>query len=338
MSKVKNLTTAKSPKWAICLICGKTHPKIVIPGEAFQYAAANFVRCPLCNLLWIHPMPDQAQILTFYPQEYYGINNKKFSNLMEKCIQLIRKQRVRKAIQTSPWTRDLKKVLDIGCGSGAMLKNFQNFGFTGYGTELSPFSAKMASSIAGVKVISKPLCECGFPDNFFNLVILWHVLEHLPDPQKNLQEIYRILKPGGNLLLCVPNRESFQAQLSKNKWFHLDLPRHLFHFSPFNLSALLVGLGFKINQLDTFSLEQGPFGLLQSLLNIVGFPQDMLYQTLHRTWGKQKISFFPRLFQLEFFFLSLPLMSSLSYLFSLFGKGGVIEIQAQKPKSLEYPQ
>ena len=123
--------------------------------------------------------------------------------------------------------------------------------------------------------------------------------------------------------------------IAKSHWFHLDLPRHLYHFSPFTLTALLISTGFTIIRKHTFSIEQGPFGLLQSLLNVMGFPRDTLYQMLHCTWKKEKISFPLKVFQMEIFFFSMPLLIMICSFFSLFGKGGVIEVQAQKPKDLK---
>ena len=86
----------------------------------------------------------------------------------------------------------------------------------------------------------------GLPDNAFDLVILWHALEHLPDPSGALCAIRGLLRDGGRLVVAVPNLASWQARLLKARWFHLDVPRHLWHFTPETLEHLLRVTGFQV--------------------------------------------------------------------------------------------
>ena len=319
----------KVVKAATCILCGPVQSKIVACGDSFGYQSADLVRCPKCNLWWIDPLPSPIQIKEFYPPHYYGIENKKFPEYLEIFVRLFCRLRMKKA--ASLLTPRGRRVLDIGCGRGQSLKILSQYGYECYGTELSAFAARAASSVSQARIFTQSLLDCHFPDRFFDLVLMWHVLEHLPNPKEVIGEIFRILTPGGTLLLCVPNIESIQARLSGRRWFHLDLPRHLYHYSPSALRSLLARCGFHIIRCHTFSMEQGPFGLLQSILNQIGFPQDGLYRMLHRTLPDNTFSFLSRLAQLEISLLSMPLMIWLCGLFSLLGQGGVIDIQAQKP-------
>ncbi|MGA1874552.1 MAG: class I SAM-dependent methyltransferase [bacterium] len=319
----------KATKSARCLFCGTVQGKIVVRGDTFGYPLADLVCCPLCHLRWLDPLPSPSRILEFYPDEYYGVQNEKFYPPLEYLLRFIHRLRAEKAIRLKS---NKKRVLDIGCGRGQVLKVLSNRGYECYGTELSSFSAQGASFTPGLHIYAKPLLECLFPSCSFGLIIMWHVLEHLPNPREIIQEIFRILSPGGNLLMCVPNIESFQAAVAKDHWFHLDLPRHLYHYNPATLSSLLKSAGFIVIRQHTFSLEQGPFGLLQSFLNMLGLPPNALYQALHRTWKKQKISLSRALLQSGISLFSLPFLTLVCSLSSLLGRGGVIEIQAQKPK------
>jgi SAM-dependent methyltransferase len=316
-------------KLATCLVCGPVQSKIVTQGDAFGCNQADLVLCPHCNLWWIDPLPSPSRILEFYPPDYYGIQNEKFYESLESFVQVFCRLRTKEAVDLIPGG---KRVLDIGCGRGLTLKIMQQYGYECYGTELSPFSARAAASIPKVHIFTRGVLDCHFPGRFFDLVFLWHVLEHLPNPREVLQEIFRVLAPGGVLLLCVPNIESLQARLAGKNWFHLDLPRHLYQYSPGALKTLLASIGFRIDRCHTFSMEQGPFGLLQSILNIVGFPRDDLYRMLHRTCSPGKdISFFSRIAQTEIFLLSMPFMIWICSFFSILGQGGVIDVQAHKP-------
>jgi hypothetical protein len=113
-------------------------------------------------------------------------------------------------------------------------------------------------------------------------VIIWHVLEHLENPQQTLALISRLLKPGGLLYLEVPNLDSLQARSAGKNWFHLDLEHHLYHFSKNGLHRLLLSTGFRIEKTTTLSFEQGPYGALQSWLNSIGRERGLLYRILKR--------------------------------------------------------
>lgn len=314
---------------ATCLLCGHVQGEIVAQGNSFGCKSSDLVRCPHCNLWWIDPLPSHSRILEFYPQDYYGIQNEKFHEVLEIGVQLFCRLRTENAACLAPRG---KRALDIGCGRGQSLKILQHYGYECYGTELSSFSARTAASLPGSRIFTQGLLDCHFPGQFFDLVLVWHVLEHLPNPMEVLQEIFRILTPGGTLLLCVPNIESLQARITGNDWFHLDLPRHLYQYNPAALTTLLSQIGFRISRQHTFSMEQGPFGLLQSILNVIGFPRDELYRMLHSTQSSgQDVSFLSRLAQTEIFFLSMPLMICVCAFFALLGQGGVIDVQAHKP-------
>jgi hypothetical protein len=107
----------------------------------------------------------------------------------------------------------------------------------------------------------------GFEGAFFDAVSIWHVLEHTQNPSKVLREISRVLKPGGVLALAVPNFGSTQARLFGKNWFHLDLPRHLFHFTEPMLTKMLRDTGLEPVRVSTHSIHQNLYGFIQSLLN-----------------------------------------------------------------------
>jgi SAM-dependent methyltransferase len=114
-------------------------------------------------------------------------------------------------------------------------------------------------------------------------VLIWHVLEHLEHPRETLEEVHRILRPGGRLVVAVPNFASLQAEWSGAAWFHLDLPRHLYHFPLAALRRLLDDTGFEPISDHHFSLRQNPFGWIQSALNrVASLPRNGLYTLLQR--------------------------------------------------------
>ena len=148
--------------------------------------------------------------------------------------------------------------------------------------ELNEAAASYAREVLDLPVTVAPFDAGQYRDQQFDAVILWHVLEHIPDAPTALAGIARILKPGGLLWIAVPNLGSWQAAWSRYAWFHLDLPRHCWHFSADALQQRLTGLGFEIVHAGYTSLDQNVYGWIQSTLNACGLPHNLLYDLIRR--------------------------------------------------------
>lgn len=114
----------------------------------------------------------------------------------------------------------------------------------------------------------------------FRLIVLFQVLEHMADPVSTLQKSAELLEPGGVMVVAVPNAGSWQARFFGRSWFHLDVPRHLHHFSARALGRALQNAGLKVVRTRVTSPEHDPYGVLQSLLNWMGFKQNLLTKLL----------------------------------------------------------
>ena len=235
--------------------------------------------CSRCGLGRLHPLPDAESLRGYYPDSYYGEPGVKFQALVEG---LVRSVGARHAAFLTAGIPEGARVLDVGCGRGVLLAAIADRGFEAHGVEISEQAAAGVEAWASIR-IAPTVDAAGYPDAYFDQVIIWHVLEHLPDPRGTLATVHRILKPGGRLVVAVPNFSSLQARLTGAAWFHLDLPRHLYHFPLAGLRRLLEGCGFEVGAAHHFSLRQNPFGWIQSLMNKLPFlPRNGLYVLLHR--------------------------------------------------------
>jgi len=290
-----------------CPVCGSqwARPRLAIPGSAFKVAD-----CTGCGLGRLEPLPSREIIDSFYPPSYYGVTGAKFVPLVEALVRVVGARHVRML------SRGLARgahVLDVGCGRGILLSSLADRGFDVHGFEISAAAAAGADPRATIRIGSE-LREARYPEAFFDEVIIWHVLEHLSDPKGTLAEIHRILKPRGRLIVAVPNYSSLQARWSGSAWFHLDLPRHLYHFPLAGLRRLLIDAGFAPTSEHHFSLRQNPFGWVQSALNkFERLPRNGLYTLLKsRPDAAPRYGTWPRIiFRLAYWF-GMPIACAMS--------------------------
>ena len=243
-----------------------------ITGDPFQVA-----RCPHCDQTVTIPVP--ADIGRYYPAGYYGdAGGRRFPAIVEWLQN--RMYVARASLALRKLNRKNPKVLDIGCGHGFLLRAFQQQGCEVLGTEFSDGACRYAREVLNIPVRVGLLQDLNFPDQSFDVVVMWHVLEHVSDPRPTLAEISRILKPGGLFLVGVPNSDSLEARLTKASWFHLDVPRHLSHHSPDSLEKALKIAGLQLAWTSYSAPEFDCFSFVQSLLNWFGIRQNFLYNLL----------------------------------------------------------
>jgi SAM-dependent methyltransferase len=153
------------------------------------------------------------------------------------------------------------KLLDIGCANGTALYRLKLMGWEVYGVEIDGEASERARS-KGLSVFTGDLLEANYPDHFFHVVRMDMVFEHLPNPKEVLFEINRILMPKGRIYISVPNARSLNYLLFRKWWFSLEVPRHLFSYTPKTIQMLLSPLGLKIK---TLWFDSGTKPFLMSL-------------------------------------------------------------------------
>jgi SAM-dependent methyltransferase len=281
----------------------------------------------------LDPRPDLGEIPEYYDEEYYGAGSRKFVPAIEGVVDWFRDGRARLAalLVRQGGASARARVLDVGCGSGQFLARLQELGHDCYGTELSAETGARASRVPGLTLRFGTLEPGSFAPESFDLISIWHVLEHLPDPDSVLRVSFGWLRPGGAILIAVPNVDSCQARLFGGSWFHIDPPRHLYHFNRRSLTVSLEKAGFRIERVRTLSWEQNLYGILQSALNAMGFPRDEFYEVLK---GNRSVAASPRL-PLEALLLAiiLPFGVALTAVEAVLGRGGTLEVVARRAGS-----
>ena len=270
---------------APCIVCGQTaaRPRLEVVGLDYRLSD-----CTGCGTGSLDPLPSPAEVASFYPAVYYGRGGSKFSGVIEWLVRLVAARHSRFLTRQLP---PGARVLDVGCGRGLALRALTQAGYEAHGFERSSDAVQGIDPRVQVR-IADDLSAADYPENYFDAVIIWHVLEHVRNPGEVLLEIARILKPGGRIIVAVPNYSSLQSRWAGSAWFHLDLPRHLYHFPVAALHDLLENSGFDCRSEHHFSLRQNPFGWIQSVLNrSPRLPRNGLYVLLQRRKGDQRPKF-----------------------------------------------
>lgn len=307
-----------------CFICGSNAPSTGYRGLKVDGESYDIVFCPGCGLGRTEPFMDEKRLRALYSSAYREEDSTRFISPLEVLTRAVRNGRCASIERYAKKGR----ILDVGCGRGDFLSMMAERGWEGVGLELD--ERIVGRGRTGVNLRHGSLDDVMFPDGHFDAVTFWHVFEHIREPVAALRECRRILKPGGLLMIAVPNMGSLQARLSGKGWFHLDPPFHLYHYSAANLKSLLGKEGFEVAGVSHFSLEYNPYGFIQSIYNRLGFPTNLLYDFLRSKGPKGLV----RGLGLAINMALLPLVAPLSVLLSLIeaaGRmGGTIEVYARK--------
>lgn len=267
-----------------CIVCGYKG-KLLYAGLRDRLFSApgtwSLMCCPKCGLVWLNPQPIPEDIGKFY--EIYFTHNiddsvPKFAQLRRLILNSILathmgygsladglalkvighvlswigpiRRRVERWVMYL-YNRDKGKLLDVGCGSGRFLARLHELGWEVVGVEPDGEAAKLAREYFRLNVHEGKLEDVCFPDNEFDVITMNHVIEHLSNPIGTLKECWRILKPGGKLMIATPNIASLGHRLYKKAWRDLDPPRHLYLFSPQTFSTCVAQAGLNVVKLHT---------------------------------------------------------------------------------------
>ncbi|HMM42341.1 MAG TPA: class I SAM-dependent methyltransferase [Thermomicrobiales bacterium] len=230
-----------------CPVCGSGDytPHLELTDRMFATSDAVFplVRCAGCGLLRLHPHPDAATLAAAYgpgyaPHARSGLSGKAKSWLERRSVRQLRR-----------YLAAPRRVLDVGCATGELLLAIRAAGNPRVtGVETGELAARIARR-RGLDVRTGELDDARFPDASFDTVILSHTLEHVPDPASVVAEVARVLRPGGALILWLPNVESLEAALLGRYWIGYDAPRHLTTFGVSTLTRALSGAGLNVAEI-----------------------------------------------------------------------------------------
>ena len=211
----------------------KAHTHLSLKDYFLTQEPFEIMVCEDCGLLYTTPKPSDEKLGDYYKSEAYYSHQENKKGFIPRLYEAIKKVNIKHKFEVA--TNDLKlenggKMLEIGCGVGGFLHYAEQQGWDCYGAEPSEDAMKILQSKTKAKVV-KPAQIEDFPDASFDLICMWHVLEHVADLKWQIAQLKRLLKPNGRIVIALPNYQSYDAQYYKDKWAAYDVPRHLNHFS-----------------------------------------------------------------------------------------------------------
>ncbi len=233
-----------------CLVCDNQNISFLMDVKDHFLSGETFslYKCNSCGLISTVPAPDETKISAYYKSEKYISHSSKPSGLFEFAYQQVRNIALkRKAKMTIKYSQG-KKLLDIGCATGEYLQACKKRGFEVLGVEPNQKAREIAFANYGMNVDDLNTLNSFAPESF-DVITMWHVLEHVHDINERMARINQLLKSNGTAIIAVPNPESYDARYYIDRWAAYDAPRHLFHFPKNALKTLAEKHGFTVREI-----------------------------------------------------------------------------------------
>jgi SAM-dependent methyltransferase len=313
-----------------CPVCGGSKAKVLFSAKT-PFSEFHLVQCKICELTRTFPLPSDETLRVHDIHSYYGRDVNKFNPLVQKTRSLIMRMRAKYYLSLVPGSVQTPKILDIGCAEGRLLRSFLEYGCQCWGIEHPSYPTQRFLNSDRIVYLQGDLQSINLPEGMFDLIFLWHVLEHMDDPKLIMGRLYDLLSPKGAIILAVPNFSSMEARRFKQFWFHLDIPWHKYHFNERSIGYLARKSHLRIIRTSTLCIEQGPYGLFQSILNAMGWPKNEFYEALKRSLNhRRSIQFIIQFFIVIFLLIPGAFVSLLT---SNRGRGPVLKLILRKEKN-----
>lgn len=235
-----------------CSICGCEENRfyLEVPNRFDLDEKFSLVQCSDCGFVFLNPRPSINEISGYYEAEKYQPHQIKPKTFLDWLYGFIRKWNNRYKRRLIEQFMGVGSLLDYGCGSGEFLVEMQNSGWQACGVEPAQ-RPKESAREQNLSVFDKIEQSSGQ----FNVITLWHVLEHVYEVQKLIKQLKERLQENGILVLALPNLKSYDAQQYGSNWIAYDAPRHVSHFSPADLERLFSRFGFQIIACKTLFID-----------------------------------------------------------------------------------
>lgn len=231
-----------------CNICGCSKFRLLYIKNGY-----DIIRCSQCELIYVKNIPSPEILQNVYTEAYYRASKDSIGKLdyiaQKERLVAIEKERLHK-IEKHIGCNKKGTWLDVGCGLGFLLDQARQAGWETSGLEFSEYGAYYAQHELNLNVIVGDFLEVDYPEEYYDIITMYGLLEHLPDPSAGLNKVYRLLKSNGLLIVEVPIMDCFISRIMGSRGRHITPPQHLYYFSRKTLTTILEKAGFGLPHLE----------------------------------------------------------------------------------------
>jgi 2-polyprenyl-3-methyl-5-hydroxy-6-metoxy-1,4-benzoquinol methylase len=222
-----------------CPICDseKSKPYLNCKDNTVSRETFDIIQCVDCGFRFTNPRPEASDLWRYYMSEDYISHSNSSKGLVNKLYQTVRGLTLKRKLKIINTRITKGRLLDIGCGTGEFLNVCQKSNWDCMGVEPAVQARKYGIDNYGLNVVEEDKLK-ELPLASFDVITLWHVLEHVPLLNERMQEIKSLLKPEGIVIIAVPNCNALDAEVYKEYWAAYDVPRHLYHFTATDINKL----------------------------------------------------------------------------------------------------
>jgi 2-polyprenyl-3-methyl-5-hydroxy-6-metoxy-1,4-benzoquinol methylase len=233
----------------ICPVCGEKKSEIFLSTKDYSVSGENFnvKKCKICTLKFTSPIPSETEIIKYYNSENYISHSDTKKGFVNSLYHFVRKITLKNKLALVNRTRKKGYLLDIGCGTGYFLKTCKKNGWRIAGTEPDQRAREQAEKLTGQEIYSNIFQIEELKK--FDVITLWHVLEHIHRLNESMIKIKTLLKDDGVVFIAVPNADSGDAKIYNSEWAAYDVPRHLYHFNIESMSMFCQRHEMKIEKI-----------------------------------------------------------------------------------------
>lgn len=234
-----------------CPWCGseKAQINLWLKDEFLSKEDFHICECLNCGLSYTMPRPNKEKIGEYYKSEEYYSHQENKKGFIPRLYESVKKVNMKHKYNLATQGLNVGKMLDIGCGVGDFLHTAEAHGWKCTGVEPSEDAKAIAKTKTKADIINSEDME-NIPDASFDLITMWHVLEHVDDLKWQIEQLHRLTKTKGRIVIAVPNYKSYDAQYYKELWAAYDVPRHLSHFNKNVLTKIFKSKNLELVRTD----------------------------------------------------------------------------------------
>ena len=256
-----------------CPWCGSDKAQIILwlRDEFLTKEDFHICECLNCGLLYTMPRPSKEKIGFYYKSEEYYSHQENTRGFIPKVYERVKKVNLKHKYQLATNGLRTGKLLDIGCGVGDFLHTAEIHGWDCTGVEPSEDAKIIARKRMNGNILSGLELE-NLPDGCFDLITMWHVLEHVDDLKWQVDQLQRLIKTNGRIIIALPNYKSYDGQYYKELWAAYDVPRHLNHFNRQVLVKIFITNDLELIKMDKLRWDAFYISYLSEQYKLHSFP------------------------------------------------------------------